>query len=353
MHFPLYTTTQTFSQNILNYSVPTIPIPTRVWPEIFFRFLDYELASPIGVSACAITTGRPLAWLAQLGFDVLTYKTIRSRAQDAHPLPNILPVACDESLKPADLNQPLYVCPEFDTNDKLALANSFGNACFDPHWVEEDIETVKKSLRKGQILIVSVYGQGQTDQETLTDFVTTACIARDAGADIIELNLSCPNITDTHRILSLDSEAVYQITYKVVQCIKKIPVIVKLGLFPDQSSPETVLTAAARAGAMGISAINSVPMTVLQADQTPAFGDQRVSAGVSGYPIRALALNFIRTLAEINRAQKFELALLGMGGVTEAQHFMQLQEAGADVMLAATGVMWNPYLATQYHQQLL
>jgi hypothetical protein len=40
-----------------------------------------------------------------------------------------------------------------------------------------------------------------------------------------------------------------------------------------------------------------------------------------------------------------------MGGITIPEHFNQFLNSGADIALSATGMMWNPYLAAQFHQQ--
>ncbi|TKW70378.1 MAG: hypothetical protein DI543_28895, partial [Bradyrhizobium icense] len=114
--------------------------------------------------------------------------------------------------------------------------------------------------------------------------------------------------------------------------------------------PINLLTSAARAGASGISAINSISMRVLNKNHHPAFG-KRIYSGVSGYPIRRLALQVVKKLVQINQTEKLNLVILGMGGITLPEHFDEFFNVGADIALSATGMMWNPYLATQFHQR--
>lgn len=351
---PLYDINKTFEENFNNLSFPLITPPPRVWPPKtkWVSLLDYALASRIGAAACAVTTGKGIALLAKLGFDVLTYKTIRRQAYPTHPLPNIVHINVDKLLDYSDLEQAIYEKDKFCTSaDKVAISNSFGNGCLKPIVVMEDIAFAKKSLSEGQVLIVSVYGEGDSATLMAKDFAEAALIAKEAGADIIELNFSCPNLLKSGEPLFCSAEHIYQITSHVVKCIGDIPILLKLGLLREQDSPNKVLIAAARAGVRGISAINSISMRVLNRKELPAFG-KRIYSGVSGDPIRQLALQCVKKLAQINQKEKLNLVILGMGGITLPEHFNEFFNVGANIALSATGMMWNPYLATHFHQQI-
>jgi dihydroorotate dehydrogenase (NAD+) catalytic subunit len=347
----LYDIHKTFEENFHNPLFTSLSPPVRQWsPKAqWIRCLGFSLASRIGVAACAVTTGKGIALLASLGVDILTYKTIRRRAHPTHPLPNIVYVNCESQLHESDLDKLVYTRQL--ARDKIAISNSFGNGCLEPEILIQDIAFAKNSLSEGQILIVSVYGEGETLAALATEFAETAFFAQQAGADVIELNLSCPNLLKKREPIYWDAEAVYHITAHVVNRVENVPVIVKLGLLPAIISLSKILVAIARAGASGVSAINSIRMRVVDQSQQPAFG-KRIFSGVSGYPIRSLALSFIKKMAQINREQKLNLAILGMGGITSAEHFNEFFDLGADIALSATGLMWNPYLAFQYHQQM-
>lgn len=346
MYFPLYDLQKSFEQNCT--ADTKLAISNRIWPgeKKWVSFLGFHLASRVGVSACAVTTGRNLALLAQLGFDVLTYKTIRTRACPAHDLPNILPVYVPESFSREHLTQTLRVL----THEEMqypSIANSFGNACLDPNWVMEDIAYAKRALNRGQVLIVSVYGDDE-QRDLVTDFVRAASMAKEAGADIIELNLSCPNLQ--RKSLDQDSDVVSQITQAVTRAIKPTPVLIKLKWSPDLRLITSIMLLAASNGVNGISAINSMAMPIIDAQNKPAFGAQRLYAGVSGYPLHHLALKFIQTLQQINRRHQLDLSIIGMGGITQVEHFEAMFHAGADLALTATGMMFNPYLGMQYQK---
>jgi dihydroorotate dehydrogenase len=351
---PLYDINKTFEENFSNFSFSSVNIPIRSWPSKtkWSSLLGYPLASRIGASACPVTTGKGIVLLAELGFDVLTYKTIRRQAYAPHPLPNIVHINRDQLLDYSDLEQAVYVDDKPQkTVDKIAISNSFGNACLESARVKEDIALTKKSLSEGQVLIVSVYGEGASLESMSRDFAAAALIAKESGADIIELNLSCPNLLKSGEPLYWNAECVYEITKQVVKSVADIPILIKLGLMRERDFLHKLLMAAARAGARGISAINSISMRVLDRMKLPVFG-QRIYSGVSGYPIRKLAVQCIEKLAHINQKEKLDLVILGMGGITLPEHFNEFFNVGADISLSATGMMWNPYLAYQFHQQM-
>lgn len=349
---PLYDIHKTFEENFSNPPFSSLIPPSRPYSSKNnrIRFLGHPLSSCIGAAACAVTTGKGIALLARFGFDVLTYKTIRRHVYPSHPLPNIVYLDRDNVLSESDLDKSIYIKDKPLSAEKIAISNSFGNGCLESDILIQDIAFAKSALLEGQVLIVSVYGEGETLQATANEFAETAFFAQQAGADVIELNLSCPNLLKKGEPIYCDTEAVYKITSQVVNRMGGFPVLVKLGLLPEAYSLSKILEAITRAGARGVSAINSISMRVIDQSQQPVFG-KRIFSGVSGYPIRPLALQFVEKISQINQKQKLDLAILGMGGITLPDHFNEFFNAGADIALVATGMMWNPYLAFQYHQQ--
>src|SRR3989475_7390724 len=76
-----------------NYShSPTLPRVRRVPSGPGGKFLDHPLNSPIGIAAGPLLNSKWVEAYSRVGFDVLTYKTVRSMATPAHALPNIRPV---------------------------------------------------------------------------------------------------------------------------------------------------------------------------------------------------------------------------------------------------------------------
>src|SRR5687768_10572930 len=80
-----------------NYSHAPDPIDVPLAPvHGDWRFCGLPVGSPLGVPAGPLLNGRWCLYYASLGFDVLTYKTVRSRERACYPLPNLQPVACEQ-----------------------------------------------------------------------------------------------------------------------------------------------------------------------------------------------------------------------------------------------------------------
>ncbi len=353
MRHPLYDVTKTFKENIKEGPFFNGEIPERIMPPkiLWSDILGYQVATPIGVAACSVMTSKGIALLSKLGFDILTYKSVRTKAVAPYDMPNITYVTSIKQLQQHDIDQQICAVhhPPYSIAD-LTLANSFGNACLEPHWMQQDIQKARNSISEGQILMVSVYGNGKNMQEIAADFARAAQMVVDAGAQVVEVNVSCPNIIDDERNTYYDADLTQTVVEEVVKTVGRIPVTVKLSTFPSKSSLRQTMLAIARAGAQGICGINTVSMRVIDESGHPVFGDKRAMCGVSGYAIRNLALQFVKDVHDIDEELDLDLTILGTGGVMEAHHFREFLQVGADVAMSATGTMWNPYLAHEYHQ---
>lgn len=323
-----------------------LPVIHRAPKKDWYDFLGYKIASPIGIPACAVTTSEGIWLAARLGCDVLTYKTIRCYEWPTHPQPNIMYVDQPISLTSDDIGKTIIAHTSKPTHPSdIAIANSFGIQSMDAECTKNDIRKAKQSLLEGQVLIVSIFGN------TTDEWIKTAQLAVEGGADIIEANFSCPNLITHNEPVYTKPDYIFSIAQILVQSTAEIPIIIKCGIFTDQQLMKQALIAAANAGVRGICGINSVPMKVVNSDGTPTFGTRTI-AGVTGFPIQELALDFIKTASTIIQNENINLVLLGVGGITMASHFSRFLAAGATVALSATGMMYNPYIAAEYHEQL-
>ena len=328
-------------------------LPLRTMPDKgkWHSFLGYAIASRVGIPACCIMTSKGIALAAQLGFDVLTYKTIRSVAMLEPPLPHICYVDCPGPITIDDIGGVVHETHQPpQKNEDIALSNSFGIISSSLDVIINDIACARKSLQEGQILIVSIFGTEQEHRSMIEDFVFIAKVAYHAGAHIIEANLSCPNV-GCKEPLYKNPALVYEITHAITQAIPEIPLIAKVGLFDDTQNMKEMFCAAYKGGARGICGINSVPMRVINDENKPVFGQGRCISGVSGMPIHDVALQFIKDAREIIEQENLDLVLLATGGVTAPEHFQEFLNAGADIVLSATGAIYNPYVAYEYHQK--
>ncbi len=341
---PLYDIEKSYAENATEgpFFEGEIPVRRLAPEKEWLDFLGYKIASPLGIPAGPLLTAKWIALSAALGFDILTYKTIRSQEHPAHQLPNMIFV--DSRERPAKrIEKPL---PNIEA---LAVTNSFGMPSKSPAFLMEDIARAHASLKPGQVMIVSVVGTTGREISFTEDFVLAARLAKEAGAQLIEANFSCPNVGKKEGCLYMSEGAVAELTSALIQAIHPIPLILKMGLFPSEAQMRASLLAAARAGAQAVCGINTISMAVVDHEGKPALGPNRLTSGICGGPIREAALDFIRQAHRINEQEKLGLTLMGVGGVTLPEHFDHFLEAGAHAALSATGMMWDPYLAARYH----
>lgn len=317
-------------------------------------FLGFKVATPLGVPAGPLLNSEWVGFAAAFGFDILCYKTIRSAEHPGHPLPNMIYVECEGQLGANNTPEMLYERSRPPIGmEEIAVTNSFGMPSRDADYLSRDIPRAQALLKPGQVMIVSVVGSACQGGLTafVQDFVRVSQQARDYGAKIIELNLSCPNVTTGEGSIYNHPEIIYEIVRNVVRAVPDVPIIIKVGVFSSLQVMEQTFLRAAEAGARAVAGINTISMKVCKANGTPALGTNRIQSGICGNPIRQAAIDFTRAASTINKKNKLDLVILTTGGAMLSEHFTDFFEAGADVAMSATGMMWNPYLAINYHYQ--
>lgn len=335
---PLYDPAKTYLENAEYGPFFDGEIPEREESEKI-DFLGFSINSPIGVPAGPLLNSRWIKLASELGYDVLTYKTIRCHEHQSHPLPNIAFVETNGQLDPGALPPFLNRKNGFETLENLAITNSFGNPSRSPEYLKKDIPKALESIKKGQLLIVSIYG-------TPEEFIQTAKFAKECGAPVVEANFSCPNISKSEGSLFTNPDAVFSISNKLVQTLGDTPLVIKVGVFPNKIQLRAVLIAAARSGVRAVSGINTISMKV-----NPPLDQNRETCGICGSPIRLAALDFIRTAKAIIDEEKLDLELIATGGATTPEHLQEFLDGGAKIAMTATGMMWDPYIASCYHNQ--
>lgn len=351
---PLYDIHKSYLENADQGPFFNGPIPKRTFPpkEKWIDFLGHSVASAIGVPAGPLLTSSWIALAGKLGFDIPTYKTIRSKEHPCHPLPNIVFVDTHGMIEnPYPSQSATLISSPSPRLEELAITNSFGMPSRSPSYLLEDIPRANASLEPGQVMVVSVVGSVRPDTTFLADFVAAARLAKEAGAKIIEANFSCPNVDKSEGCLYMSPKTVFEIGSALVKAIAPIPLIIKVGTFASEEQLRDVFIAAAHCGIRAISGINTISMAVVDGQGHPALGPQRPTSGICGGPIRPVALSFIEQAARVNKREKLDLTLIGVGGITLPEHFDLFFQAGAQIAMSATGMMWYPYLALDYHQK--
>jgi dihydroorotate dehydrogenase len=182
------------------------------------------------------------------------------------------------------------------------------------------------------------------------DFADAAVLAEEAGASIIELNLSCPNSIDPrYGDVKPPLCSNVEMTTRVVEAVRerlrgRTQLVAKLSYLDKDVLARLVHGIAPFID--GIAGINTIQSTVRRVDDTPTFPG-RSRAGVSGIAVRDHARDFVARLAglRIETGKYFEI--VGMGGVTDPESFRDLYELGASAVQTASGAFANPFLAAE------
>ena len=186
----------------------------------------------------------------------------------------------------------------------------------------EEISYAKSILKVP--LIVSVFGY------TAEEYATVARKAAEAGADAVELNVSCPHVKKTGSEIGQDPKILAEVVAKIKAAIRK-PVIVKLS--PNVADIAEIAKAAVKAGADALTAINTVKAMAIDAEtQMPVLSNFK--GGLSGPAIKPIALRCVYDIFEA----EVKVPILGCGGITDWRDAVEFLLAGASAVQVGTGV---------------
>jgi tRNA-dihydrouridine synthase len=168
-------------------------------------------------------------------------------------------------------------------------------------------------------------------------------MAKEAGADIIELNFSCPNtIKEAAGEIYHSPDDAAEIAAAVKKAVR-IPVFAKIGYLGEPRLRRFVEATAASLD--GLVAINTVSAPIERADGQPLFPG-RSTAGLSGWVIRDVAHKVARDLVKIRRDLRLEndLCILGLGGVMNSTDYWERLDSGVDAVEICTGAFLDPLI---------
>ncbi len=318
----------------------------------FYDFLGFKVNSPFGIPAGPLINGKFVKSALDKGFDICVYKTVRSAKYPCHPWPNVLSVKVDGDLTPEKAKEKLVADRNY--HEPLSITNSFGVPSFDPEFWKKDLADAVKNSHPGQMVIGSFQGTkriGQTSEEYINDYKVTAKILKDTGVKVIEVNLSCPN-EGTNNLLCYDTERSVKVVEVIKQEIRNIPLIIKIAYFDNDESLQKIVKEIGPK-VEGISAINTIPAEIVNENGEQALpGEGRLRSGVCGHAIKWAGLDMVRKLKKLRKEFNYSYTIIGVGGVTTADDFFEYRDAGADIVMSATGAMWNPYLAKEIKERL-
>jgi dihydroorotate dehydrogenase len=360
-----------------DYWSTTAEVPTRLshlkpggpTDEVGTRdFLGVQIGMPIGIGSSVLTaTPEAVASLGRLGFNVISYKTVRSDEWDPHDPPTWTFV--DDEELPYNLDSaPRTIRTRASTMPKdlrrSSTVNSFGAPSKKPEIWTKELVAAREALDPSKVLLASVMGtyekfQGQDFIEDCLRVVGYAAETRPHG---IELNLSCPNVVDptTNRtdgpVLCEDAFTVAQIVYEIRSRVDdSIPLVLKLGSMSRTAIDELVRSVVdiGPGAFQALSGINTMRVSVITPDDSALFSgsianpEKRLMAGLSGAAIRSFGLQFVRYAQEIREQLGATFKIIGAGGVLDRADFAEYRSEGADVVQTVTGAFIDPLLATR------
>ena len=175
-------------------------------------------------------------------------------------------------------------------------------------------------------LIVSVYGFSPEE------YAEVAIMAVEAGADAVELNLSCTHVEGAGAEMGRNPETVSLVIEKVKESLDK-PVFAKLT--PNVTDIKEIATAAASSGADAITAINTVRAMAIDVETYKPILSNKIG-GLSGGAIKPIA---VRCVYEIYEA--VDVPIIGCGGVRTWRDAVELMLAGASAVQIGSAIAYE------------
>ncbi|HSW85021.1 MAG TPA: hypothetical protein VLF79_00190 [Candidatus Saccharimonadales bacterium] len=343
---------KTFDENFDNGPFIDKSEPYKNAGDHNYNFLDHKLYSPYGIAAGSLPTSKHVKGAFQKGFDVVCYKTQRSVPFPVNEFPNVVYLDVEGKLTLEKAAKPLVGHTTSDQPlEKLTITNSFGNPSRGPDFWVKDMMQAVAAQGKGQLLIASVVGtiqDGFTQEDYYDDFAKAAEMAVGAGAPVIEVNLSCPNVA-SEGILCYNQEAVLKVTKKVKELIGNTPLIAKVGYFTSEQQDllETIVDKTAPY-VSAFSAINTIPAAIVDEQGKQLLpGEGRLKSGVCGAGIKWAGIDLVKRLNKLRKQKNLTYEIIGVGGVMTPADFQDYRLAGADVVQSVTAAMWNDNLAAE------
>ena len=208
------------------------------------------------------------------------------------------------------------------------------------HSVEENMECFKRLKEKypTKVIVASIMGRNEEEWEKL------ARLSTEAGADVIELNFSCPNMEEKGVGVDIgqDPELVKRFT-KAARRGTKAPILAKMT--PNITDMRIPAEAAIEGGADGIAAINTIKsISGVNIDSLVAAPAVKGASSIGGYSGRAVKPIALRYISELCNDEKIKGAhLSGMGGVYTWRDAVEFILLGAGSIQITTAVMEYGY----------
>lgn len=199
-------------------------------------------------------------------------------------------------------------------------------------FAERDIPFLKQYDTK---IIVNICGK------TVEDYLKVVERLADEPVDMLEINVSCPNVKEGAIAFGQKPDSLYHITSEIKKKAKQ-PVIMKLS--PNVTDIAEMSKAAEAAGADALSMINTI--TGMKIDiHKRKFALANKTGGLSGPAIKPVAVRMV-----YQAAQAVKIPIIGMGGIANAEDAIEFLLAGASAVAVGAMNFVNPYTTVEVVQ---
>lgn len=196
-------------------------------------------------------------------------------------------------------------------------------------FIERDIPFLKQFDTR---IIVNVCGRREEDYVEVVERLS------DTEADLLEINISCPNVAHGGIAFGTDPASVARITRELKRHSKK-PVIMKLS--PNVTDIVEIAKAAESQGADALSLINT--LTGMKIDiEKRTFVLANKTGGLSGPAIKPIALRMVYQVA-----RGVKIPIIGMGGIATPADALEFILAGASMVSVGTANFFDPYASVK------
>lgn len=203
------------------------------------------------------------------------------------------------------------------------------------YFIEHDLPYLEKS---GTKIIVNIAGR------TIEDYCQVVEKLADTNVDLLELNISCPNVREGGIGFGTSPEMAAKVT-REVKAHSRQPLIVKLS--PNVTDIVEIAQAVAEAGADGLSLINTlVGMKIDVNSMKPILANK--IGGFSGPAIKPVAVRMVYQVA-----QAVDLPIIGLGGIMTGEDAAEFILAGADAISVGTASFANPRACIDIKEELI
>lgn len=193
------------------------------------------------------------------------------------------------------------------------------------HFIEYDLPFLRE---KGVVVIANVAGK------TLEDY-GAICKILDGKVDMIELNISCPNVKAGGMAFGIKPDSIETVTRVSKSNLEKTPLIVKLS--PNVESIPVNAMSAERGGADCLSLVNTFTGMAIDIEKRrPIIANN--TGGVSGSGIKPIAVRMV-----YEAVHAVNIPVIGMGGISTAEDAIEFMMAGAKAVQVGTANFANPY----------